>query len=117
MKVSVIVITYNHEEFICQSLDSILMQDVNFEYEIVIGEDCSTDKTRDILLDYQKNYPDKIRLILSEKNRGLIANFVQTYKSCSGEYIATIDGDDYWTSSQKLQKQVDFLDNNLDYAM
>lgn len=117
MKASISIITYNHEKFIGQALDSVLMQDVNFEYEIVIGEDCSTDNTRKILLEYQDKHPAKIHLLLPEKNQGLIRNFVQTYKTCRGEYIATLDGDDYWTSPKKLQSQVDFLDSHPDFSM
>jgi glycosyltransferase involved in cell wall biosynthesis len=117
MKVSVSIITYNHEKFIRETLDSVLMQDVNFEYEIVIGEDCSLDNTRKILQEYHNRYPGKIRLLLSGNNQGLVRNFMQTCRSCKGEYIATLDGDDYWTSSQKLQKQVDFLDRHTDYSI
>ncbi|KAA0893322.1 glycosyltransferase [Oryzomonas rubra] len=110
MKLSVLMITYNHEKYIAQALDSILMQKVNFDYEIVIGEDCSTDNTRSILLEYHEKYPGKIRLLLPEKNLGMTNNFVTTFKSCTGDYIALLEGDDYWTSSDKLQDQVDFLD-------
>ena len=117
MKLSVLLITYNHEKFIAQALDSILMQKVDFDYEIVIGEDCSTDKTRKIIRDYLDRYPDKIRFVARERNIGPIKNFIQTYKSCTGKYIAMIDGDDYWTSPDKLQKQVDFLEKNDDFAI
>jgi glycosyltransferase involved in cell wall biosynthesis len=117
MKVSVLVLTYNHEKFIAQALDSILMQEGNFDYEIVIGEDCSTDKTRDIVIDHQKKYPDKIRLLLPGKNLGMMRNLVQTYNACTGEYIAILEGDDYWTSPHKLQKQIAFLDTNFDFAI
>lgn len=109
MKVSVKMITYNQEKFIAQAIDSILMQKVNFDYEIVIGEDCSTDKTRDIVIDYRQRYPDKIRLLLNEKNLGMHPNSVQAYKACRGELVALLEGDDYWTSLYKLQKQVDFM--------
>ena len=112
MKVSVAMITYNHEEFIAKAIDSVLMQRTNFDYEIVIGEDCSTDRTRDIVTDYQKRYPDKFRLLLNEKNLGANRNAEQTFASCTGEYVAVLDGDDYWTSPDKLQKQVDFLDHH-----
>ena len=117
MKVSVTIITYNQEKFIRQTLDSVLMQEGDFEYEIVIGEDCSTDNTRTILLDYQARHPSKIRLLLAEKNQGLVRNFIDTYRACKGEYVATLDGDDYWTSPQKLDKQVTFLDSHRDFAM
>jgi len=112
MKVSVLMITYNHEHFIAQALDSVLMQEVEFPYEIVVGEDCSTDATRSILLEYQKLYPDIIRLLLPEKNIGMIPNFINTFKACNGEYIALLEGDDYWISDQKLQKQIDFLESH-----
>lgn len=116
MKVSVLMITYNHEQFIAQALDSILNQDTCFEYEIVIGEDCSTDGTREILLSYQKLHPDKIRLLLPEKNLGMMANFIQTYAACRGDYVALLEGDDYWTSPHKLQQQADYLDNHPECA-
>ena len=112
MKVSVAILTYNHEKYIAQALDSILMQQVDFNYEIVIGEDCSTDKTRDILIDYQKRHPDKMHLILNEQNIGGMLNEKQVHRACQGEYIAWHEGDDYWTSPHKLKKQVDFLDNH-----
>jgi predicted O-linked N-acetylglucosamine transferase (SPINDLY family)/GT2 family glycosyltransferase len=117
MKVSVLMITYNHEKFIAQAIDSILMQEVNFEYEIVIGEDCSTDNTRQIVIEYQKRYPDKIRLLLPELNIGMLPNFTNTYKACKGEYIAVLEGDDYWITTSKLKKQVDFLERNLDFSI
>ena len=114
MKVSVLMTTYNHERFIAQAIDSVLMQKVNFDYEIVIGEDCSKDNTRNILIDYQEKHPDIIRLLLHERNLGLYGkyNFIETYKACRGQYIAMLEGDDYWTSPHKLQKQVDFLDRH-----
>jgi len=120
-KVSVSLLTYNHGPFIAQALNSILLQQVNFEYEIVIGEDCSQDNTREIVLSYQKNNPDKIRIFLSKKplNDGKSGrlNFVRNLKACRGEYVALLDGDDYWSSPFKLQKQVDFLDDHPRYAI
>jgi glycosyltransferase involved in cell wall biosynthesis len=112
MKASVLMITFNHEEFIAQALESALMQQVNFDYEIVIGEDCSTDSTRSILNEYRNKYPDIIRLLLPDKNVGMHKNFIQTLQACQGQYIALLEGDDCWTSPQKLQKQVDYLDNH-----
>ena len=112
MKVSVPVITYNHEPYIAKALDSILMQKTSFEFEAIIGEDCSTDNTRNILISYQKQYPNIIKLLLNDKNMGAQYNARQTYGACTGEYIASLDGDDYWTSPDKLQKQVDFLDSH-----
>lgn len=111
-KVSVAMHTYNHERFIAQAIESVLMQRTGFTYELVIGEDCSPDRTREIVLNYRERYPDKIHLLLSEKNLGPGGNFVQTVRACRGEYIAILDGDDYWTSSEKLQRQIDFLDDH-----
>jgi glycosyltransferase involved in cell wall biosynthesis len=110
IKLSVLMITYNHERYIAQALDSILMQQVNFDFEVVIGEDRSTDTTREIVSRYKNLYPNKIRLLLHDSNIGMLNNLAQTYAACKGEYIALLEGDDYWTSKNKLQFQVDFLD-------
>jgi glycosyltransferase involved in cell wall biosynthesis len=104
------MITYNHERFIRQAIESVLMQKANFAYELVIGEDRSTDRTRDIVLELQQKHPDRIRLLLAESNLGANLNFIRTLNACGGQYVATLDGDDYWISPFKLQKQVDFLD-------
>lgn len=117
MRVSVTMVTYNHEEFIAKALDSILMQRTNFDYEIVIGEDCSTDNTRNIIIDYGNRYPEIIRLLLNETNLGMHENGARTLQACTGEYIAMLEGDDYWTSPEKLQKQVDFLDGHPECAI
>lgn len=117
MKVSVAMITYNHKRFIAQAIESVLMQQVTFDLELVIGEDCSTDGTREIVLKYQKKYPGKIRLLLPEKNLGVNRNFSQTILACSGQYIALLEGDDYWTSPEKLQRQVEIMDAHHDYAI
>jgi glycosyltransferase involved in cell wall biosynthesis len=111
------MITYNHAAFIAQALDSVLMQRTNFEYEIVIGEDCSKDGTAEIIKKYQGNHPGKILPKFYEKNAGMNKNFQETLERCSGEYIAILEGDDYWTDPDKLQMQVDFLDKNLDCAL
>jgi glycosyltransferase involved in cell wall biosynthesis len=111
------MITYNHEEYISKAIDSVMMQETSFDYELVIGEDCSTDRTREICIAYQNKYPNKIRLILNEKNLGAKPNFIQTFYACKGQYIAFLEGDDYWVSSRKLQKQVDFLETHSDYAI
>jgi glycosyltransferase involved in cell wall biosynthesis len=112
MKVSVLVLTYNHEKYIAQALDTALMQKTNFEYEIIIAEDCSIDRTRSIVLDFQRRNPEKIRLVLPAKNLGCHGNraFAEAFELARGEYVALLDGDDYWISPTKLQKQADFLD-------
>lgn len=116
MKVSVLMITYNHEEFIEEAIESVLMQKTNFEYELVIGEDCSTDNTRNIVKAYKEKYPNIIKLNLQESNVRGRKNFISTFSLCRGEYIALLEGDDYWIDEYKLQKQVDFLDTNTDFT-
>ena len=115
--VSVCMITYNHELYINQAIEGIMVQKTNFQIELVIGEDCSTDNTRKICLEYKEKYPDKINLLLPVKNLGMIPNFVNTLNACTGKYIAICEGDDYWTDPLKLQKQVDFLEENEDFSV
>lgn len=116
-KLSVSLITYNQKDYISQSIDSALMQETDYDFEIVLSDDCSTDGTRDICIDYKERYPEKIRLILHKKNVGAVKNYISTYQACKGEYVAYLEGDDYFTNSHKLQKQVDFLDANSDYVI
>ena len=103
------MITYNHEKFIAEAIEGVVMQKTNFQFELVIGEDCSTDNTRAICIEYQKKYPDIIRLRLPETNQGMMLNWINNINSGRGKYIALCDGDDYWTDPYKLQKQVDFM--------
>jgi glycosyltransferase involved in cell wall biosynthesis len=110
--VSVDMITYNHVPYIAQAIEGVLQQETSFPFELVIGEDCSTDGTREMVFDYQKKYPDIIRVITSTKNVGSHKNGFRTEKACRGKYIAYCDGDDYWHHPQKLQKQVDYLESN-----
>lgn len=115
--VSIFMLAYNQEEYISQAIESILMQQTNFRYRLVIGEDSSTDSTKVICKTFKDKYPKKIRLISNEENIGLIANYVQTYAQCEGKYVAICDGDDYWIDPLKLQKQVDFLEANPNYKI
>ncbi len=115
--VSVWITTYNHEKYIAKALDSVLMQEVDFDYEIIIGEDLSTDNTRDILMNYKDKYPDKIKLFFRDKNIGQTKNGLLTWQSCRGKYVAMLDGDDFWQDPFKLQKQVDFLEDNPAYTI
>ena len=111
-KVSVCVITYNHQAYIEKCLDSILEQQTKFNYEIVIGEDCSTDRTASIIEDYTTIHKN-IRFLDNSRNLGAIPNFIRSIKACKkGKYIAFCEGDDYWIDDNKLQKQVDFLEQN-----
>lgn len=119
-KVSCHIITYNQKEYISNCIDSILMQKTNFSVEIIIGDDNSNDGTREILKDYAFKYPDLIKLNLLE-GRGIglpgKQNFLTTLEMCVGKYIALCEGDDYWTDPLKLQKQVDFLEQNSEYNL
>ena len=117
MKVSVVLLAYNHESFIDDALNGVLMQETDFAFEILVGEDFSSDRTREILLAYKERYPDKIKLLLHDKNYGPAKNFRETLRLAQGNYVAFLDGDDYWTSPRKLQTQVDFLDRHPDCSM
>lgn len=103
--ISVIVLTYNQEQYITQTLDGILTQEIDVPFEIVIGNDASTDHTEDICKRYLAEYPDRIRLISNVINKGLVRNFIDVLKECRGNYIALCDGDDYWIDNHKLLKQ------------
>lgn len=108
-KVSVCVVTYNHEKYIRQCLQSIVDQQTNFDVEIIVSDDCSTDKTREIISQFYEAYPLKIRPVFLEKNVGAYENFIRTHQLATGEYACHCDGDDYFLDG-KLQAQVDVLD-------
>jgi glycosyltransferase involved in cell wall biosynthesis len=116
-KVSVVMVTYNHEAYIHQAVASVLRQEVDFAYELLIGEDCSTDHTREIAITLQQTYPDKIRLLLHETNQGPTPNYMALFRLCQGQYMAILDGDDYWTDVHKLQRQVAFMDQHPECAL
>ena len=115
--VSVKMITYNHAPFIAQAIEGVLQQKTDFPFELVIGEDCSTDGTRKIVFEYQKKYPHIIRVITSDKNVGMKKNGLRTMKAGTGKYIAFCEGDDYWQSHHKLQKQADYLEGHADCGL
>ncbi len=117
MEVSVLLTTYNHEKYIAQALDSVLMQETDFDCEVVVLEDCSTDATQDILRNYQRKHPDKIRLRLAERNQHSNKAFAEEFLASPSPYIAMLDGDDYWTSPRKLQTQVEFLRGHPECAL
>ncbi len=114
--VTICIITYNHERSIAQAIDSVLMQVIDFKVEIIIADDCSTDKTRDILSAFRSKHPGIIQLILQQRNVGAAQNWLDLLNAPSSKYIAYFEGDDFWTDAQKLQKQVDFLEKNLAYS-
>jgi len=111
------MITYNQEKFVAQAIKSVMMQKTNFDFELIIGDDKSTDATTNIINDFVKRYPKKIKLLPSENNIGPIKNFLKTLQSCRGQYIAILEGDDYWLSKNKIQNQVDFLDLRPDFMI
>ena len=114
---SVLCITYNHEKFVSQALDSFLMQETKFPIEIVVGEDCSTDNTLSVVESYKAKFPEIIKVITSQANVGVVENFRRTLMACRGKYVAICEGDDFWTDRQKLQIQVEFMENNPEYAI
>lgn len=112
-RLTVCIITYNHEKYIAECLEGILMQQTSFLFDILIGEDCSTDKTRDIIRYFENKYPGIIKPVYHEKNVGAPRNhFEYCFPMITSPYVAICDGDDYWTDPGKLQKQVDFLDQH-----
>jgi glycosyltransferase involved in cell wall biosynthesis len=117
MKISVCIATYNHEHFIRECLDGVVAQQVNFDYEIVIGEDASTDNTLAICQEYASKYPALIKLLTTPVNLGMLQNGMRTAAAATGKYIAICEGDDYWTDPGKLQRQYDFLEGHPEYSM
>jgi len=115
-KISVSIITYNHQEYIREALESVLIQEGDFDLEIVVGEDYSTDKTREIVEEFALKYPDIIKPIYQEINVGHYQNFVDVINLCSGDYIAQLDGDDYMLPN-KLQKQIEFMQKHKECAL
>ena len=116
IKVSVCVVTYNQEKYIAECLDSLVSQETDFKFEIIVGEDCSTDGTRAIVQQYVDKYPDLIKPIFHDQNVGAVENIKQVYLAAKGKYIAHLDGDDMALPT-KLQKQFDTLEANPDCAI
>ena len=115
--VSALVVTYNHEQFVRQALDSALAQRLPQPYEILVSEDCSTDGTREIVQEYAESHPHLIRLLLSERNLHSNEVVARGFRAARGRYVALLDGDDYWTSDDKLRAQVAFLDARPDFTV
>ena len=117
--VSIVMITYGHEQFIREGVKGVLMQEGGFDLELIIANDCSPDNTDLIISEILKSHPKahKIRYINHEKNLGMMPNFIFALQQANGNYIALCDGDDYWTDPNKLQKQIDFLENNSEFSL
>lgn len=113
--ISIIVPVYNHEKYIEQAIQSILMQKVKLSYEVLIGEDCSTDKSREVLKKIEPNLPKNFHIYYRNHNFGAKKNINDLYSKMKGRYFIVLEGDDFWNYEYKLQKQYDFLENNKDY--
>lgn len=116
-KVSVCMLAYNVGKHLSEAIESVLLQKINFEIELVIAEDKSTDDARKIAEEYKLKYPQIIKLVLNPVNIGMSANYINAFRHCSAPYIAVLDGDDYWCDPYKLQRQIDFLEKNPEYGM
>jgi len=116
-KVSVVTISYNQEKYIGAALESFVEQQTDFDFEVIVADDCSTDKTADIIADYAKKYPKIFRPILRKVNFGVQKNIQDALQHAAGKYIALCEGDDFWTDPTKLQRQADFLDKHPDYNL
>lgn len=115
MKISIVMLAYNHERFIAKALESVLMQETEYDYELIVGEDHSSDGTRQIIKNYEKKFKGKMVPLYRKKNLGMTKNLLDCLQHCKGEYIAMLEGDDCWTDSKKLQKQICYLDTHPEY--
>jgi len=115
VEISIIVLTYYHERFIAQALDSILAQKTNLRFEILIGDDASQDRTQEIISEYARQYPDIIHPVLRSRNLGTTKNAYDIKTRARGRYLASLEGDDYWLDQYKLQRQWDFLEMHPEY--
>ena len=113
--VSVLILTFNHEQYIAEAIESVLSQEYS-DLEIVCGDDCSKDRTRSILIDYHDRYPDKIKLVLHQHNKGISLNFNSCLEHCTGDYVFLLGGDDVFLPG-KINQQVDFMENDLSIAI
>ena len=116
-KVIVAITTYNLEKYISQALDSVLMQKTSFDFLIKVADDCSTDRTIEILKEYKNRYPTKIELLFADNNMGSLANSNRLFDHIDCEYLSFLDGDDYWIDEHRLQEQVEFLDSHPEYTL
>lgn len=119
LMVSVKMITYKHEPYIRQAIEGVLMQQLDFEFDLIIADDCSPDNTYEIVNNIIGNHPKgyRIKYFRHGKNIGILANSIYALNQCKGKYVGICEGDDYWTDPLKLQKQVEFLENNKDFSV
>lgn len=117
MKVNVILITYKQEDYIRQTVESILKQETTFDFNIIVADDASPDKTLDIIKEYARNSERKFVFLDNERNLGFVKNYKRAFEACSAEYIAIMEGDDWWAEPSHLQQHIDFLDNHPECSM
>lgn len=115
--VAIFCITYNHAKLIEQAFDSFLSQKTQYQFKIYVSDDASDDGTQDIIREYWEKYPDKFDIVLRRQNIGVCANFAETARRIHSKYVFMCEGDDYWIDVNKIQKQVTFFENNLDYSV
>ena len=115
--ISIVILTYNQQATIGRAIESVLMQKCHVPYEIIIGEDCSTDNTRAICKTYADQHPNIIRLFCNERNKGIVDNYFDCLLQCRGKYIADCAGDDFWTDPQKLEKEVSVMEEHPEVTM
>jgi glycosyltransferase involved in cell wall biosynthesis len=113
-RLSILVLTYNHQRYLAQAFKGVQRQKVNFPYELVIANDCSSDGTAEVVESWRDVFGERMRVLPRPKNLGITRNFVNALAACRGPYVAILEGDDYWTDPRKLQRQHDFLASNPD---
>ena len=117
MKVNVILITYNHSQYIRQTLESILVQEISHEVEIIVADDCSPDNTVDIIREYQDKTSFTFTFLEERQNLGYIRNYQRAFAACTGDYVAIMEGDDYWHKPNHLQNHIDYLEKYPESSM
>ncbi|MCM1500047.1 MAG: glycosyltransferase, partial [Clostridium sp.] len=117
IEMTIIMPSYNRGEYIAEAIESVLRQKVTFDYKLVVADDGSTDNSLDVVDNYKDKYPDKIEIMISEKNHGLLPNCIRVYEKMKTKYFGMLDADDYWIDEKFLQKAYDFLEKNSEYVM
>ncbi len=117
MLLTICLITYNHANYIARAIEGVLEQQTDFEWNLLIADDCSTDGTKEIIKSYKLQHPNKINILLQEKNIGAASNWLELITTPKSKYIAYFEGDDYWTDPNKLQQQVNFLEANPNFSI
>jgi len=114
---SILCLSFNHADFIATAMESFLAQETDFDVEIVVSDDCSTDETLAVVGRYRARLGDRLQLLVSSVNLGVTRNFRRALQACRGRYVALCEGDDFWRGRSKLQQQVDFLEAHPDFVL